>query len=196
MACVRPTPGREMNPLWRLVFTGAECSGKTTAVERWARHTACPSVVEYACTYWASAPEKYTAEDVFLIGKGQSDLEKEAAQHAAQLHAPVLWIDTDHLTIDVWLQRKFGMSYRNESTPPSPRVYVLMPPLPTWIPHPLREAPDLVERIAIYEDHKKRVVASGAPFVVYQNDAHLLRALVQMGVPLPCTGVPERNSNG
>lgn len=196
MAGVRSTPNREMNALWRLVFTGAECSGKTTAVERWARHTSCPSVLEYACTYWASAPGKYTEEEVLVIGKGQSDLENEAAQHAVRIHSPVLWIDTDHLNIDVWLQRKFGKPYRNLPTPPGPRVYVLMPPLPTWIPHPLREAPDLLERTAIYEDHKKRVMASGLPFVVYQNDAHLLRSLEQIGVPLPCTGVPERNSNG
>lgn len=87
-----------------LVFTGAESTGKTTLCKAVAEKYKLPWLDEAARNYLENLGGKYTYEDVIEIAKIQRD--NELTFLSNQL--PCYLLDTDLLTIKIWLEDKFS----------------------------------------------------------------------------------------
>lgn len=93
----------------KIVFTGAESSGKTTVCAAVAAHLGLPFVPEFARTYLASKPDfKYAYADLEAIALGQKADETAHAASAAVQQAGLLLCDTDILTLKIWAEVVFG----------------------------------------------------------------------------------------
>lgn len=87
----------------KIVFTGPECSGKTTMSQKLATFLDWPLVGEFARWYdWPTSD--YTEQDVYNIFLGQLETEAIALKSA---HTGAV-MDTDVLTILVWMEYVFG----------------------------------------------------------------------------------------
>ena len=60
----------------KIVFTGPECSGKTTLSNAIAKKLNAPLVKEYAREYLNNLNREYSYPDLLKIAKGQLKLEK------------------------------------------------------------------------------------------------------------------------
>jgi len=131
----------------KIVFTGPESTGKTTAAMKMAMHHQLPIAYEYARSYLEEHGPQYKMSDLYAILEKQYDTEE-----AAQAQGEVIVCDTDWLTIHVWAEEVF----RKVIKPPrdlEERYYILCPPDIPWEPDPLRENPQDRERLyQIYQE--------------------------------------------
>ena len=66
------------NKIKKIVFTGPECSGKSTLSKAIAKKMQLPLVEEYARQYLNSLGRNYIYSDLAQIAKGQLNAEKKA----------------------------------------------------------------------------------------------------------------------
>jgi nicotinamide riboside kinase len=115
----------------RVVVVGAERSGKTTLVDALVAHYRAiggvfadtRGVAEYRQQYAADHDPKWTADDFARIAQRQQEDENTAAS----LGSPVLFCDTDVLSVAVWERRFLGESTSAQAlpTPPDRALYLL-----------------------------------------------------------------------
>lgn len=139
------------------VFTGPECSGKTTWSKWYADKIGAKWVPEYAREYLEKTGGKYQKEDLLEIAKGQYYLIEEALKINEQVVA-----DTDLLTIKIWSEVKYNSVNQDIIDlwqKQLPQNYILCYPDIPWEYDPLRESPDSREELfkrykqAITEQH-------------------------------------------
>lgn len=136
----------------KIVFTGPESTGKTTAATKYAQEAELPLVPEYARTYLANKKGEYRLSDLHKILEGQ-----QKAEDAAAAKHKLIVCDTDWLTVHLWAMEKYG----KRMTPPADlksRHYILCRPDIDWEPDPLRENPEDRERLfELYEETLQRL---------------------------------------
>lgn len=127
------------------VFTGPECSGKTTWSKWYADKIGAKWVPEYAREYLEKTGGKYQKEDLLEIAKGQYYLIEEALKINEQVVA-----DTDLLTIKIWSEVKYNSVNQDIIDlwqKQLPQNYILCYPDIPWEYDPFRESPDSREEL-------------------------------------------------
>jgi nicotinamide riboside kinase len=122
-----------------IVFIGAESTGKSTLCKDFAAHLKLNCLDEQARSYLESSKRKYTYNDVLEIAKIQHQAQTEFLKIPHQYNL----LDTDLLTIKIWLDDKFDDSpnwIEDEIIKSSKKtLYVLCLPDFKWQYDPLRE---------------------------------------------------------
>lgn len=151
----------------RFIFTGPECSGKTTmaklSYEKWGGEV----VWEYAREYLDALGRNYTFDDLESIGQQQIKLEEDKANKS-----PFIWCDTDYLTIAIWSREKYKMEHTDlkslwQKQLHSDRYYFLCSPDFPWAFDPQREHPE--QRLYLFEKYKTELEALKLPYRVLQG---------------------------
>jgi nicotinamide riboside kinase len=148
-----PEPRHRLTAPFRWVITGAESSGKSTWASDLANRLNVALVPEGA-REWMVPGEDYTADDVRTWGRKQIQLESDLPQNDSAV------VDTDTVNFDVWLQVRFGENWQPADAWPVAmldRWVAVLSPLETWEPDPLRETPDLSDRLRIASLHAAAV---------------------------------------
>ena len=132
----------------KIVLIGPESTGKSTLAKQLAEHFDAPFVSEVARDYLESRPE---------MGYEWSDLEKiarlqvKAIKEAVDLNPPILFCDTDLVTLHIWSLDKFdaAIPFVEEHLSKQPaNLYLLCKPDIPWESDPLRE--DATRRDELY----------------------------------------------
>jgi NadR type nicotinamide-nucleotide adenylyltransferase len=147
-----------------ILVTGPESSGKTTLARQLAWALDGRFVAEAARDYLEERGGEYDAADLPLIWQQQAEAEDTARASSASF----VICDTGPEVIRVWAEVKYGRSPAEVLLACAERNYDLVllcaPDLP-WAPDPLREAPDLIQREALFARYRellpKAVVISG-----------------------------------
>ncbi len=162
------------------IFTGPECSGKTTLANIVARHKDLPLVQEYARIFLSELDRKYTDHDLNLIAKGQEKLENQYADNF-----PIV-CDTDLLTLFIWRAEVFKNCDLNwadklKNSYKEDRLYILCMSDVAWEYDPLRENPHDRERLfQIYEDIMQKF---GLNYVVVKGSVEARMEILQKYLP-------------
>ena len=147
--------------LLKIAITGPESTGKSTLAQQLAAHYHTVWVPEFARTYIADLPGKYTAQDVEKIARGQLTNYSEALPKAHHL----LFADTDLLVIKIWMQHAFGFCpdwILAALAQQDFALYLLMNIDLPWEEDPQREHPHL--RQFFYDWYKRELVQYGFRF--------------------------------
>lgn len=146
----------------KIVFTGPECSGKTTW-SKWCADTFGGTwIPEYARTY-LDGKSNYNIEDLLNIAKQQHQLIVEA-------NNPPIWCDTDLLTIKIWSEVKYNTCHnwiKKSWLDNLPNLYVLCAPDIPWEADPLREAEH--SRKQLFDIYLKQVLKTNIDFIVLEG---------------------------
>ena len=94
------------NKIKKIVFTGPECSGKTTLSNAIAKIINAPIVNEYAREYLHDLDREYSYSDLLKIAKGQIELEE--SQKYSKSNSGVIICDTNLQVIKIWSQIKYS----------------------------------------------------------------------------------------
>jgi len=145
----------------KIIFTGPESTGKSTAAMKMALQHRLPIAYEYARTHLEEHGPQYTMSDLYTILEKQYD-----AEEAAHAQGEVIVCDTDWLTIHVWAAEVYGKVIK----PPrdlDERYYILCPPDIPWEPDPLRENP--LDRDRLYQIYKEKLLYYDLQFEVVKR---------------------------
>jgi len=93
------------NEIIKIVFTGPECSGKTTLSRAIADKLKIPWVKEYAREYLTHINRPYYYDDLYQIAKGQVKLEQKCIHKHPE--KKIMICDTNLQVIKIWSQVKF-----------------------------------------------------------------------------------------
>lgn len=135
----------------KILFTGPECTGKSTWAAEVASTTAGFMVKEVARTHIAGLQGGYRLADVIEIGQ----LQLEAELQAVTEHDVVI-CDTSLLVISIWLAEKFGVSPWSEGDVSDhlrsfDHIFLCYPDF-DWVDDGLRENPNDRDRLfTVYE---------------------------------------------
>lgn len=154
-----------------LTIVGPESSGKTTLARRLAESWGIPWVPEYARAYLEGAGPVYSIEDLPRIAEGQQQALGRALDalpdHGRDPAIPDLIVDSGVLSVALWAELKYGYVpegvERLLAVDPT-RMYLLLRPAIEWMPDPLREAPDLLDRAWIYNHYLRRLHSLGKEY--------------------------------
>ncbi len=145
----------------KVAITGPESTGKSTLAEQLATHYGTVWVPEFARTYIAGLPHRYTPADIENIARSQL----AAVQKALPAANKILFLDTDLLVIKIWVTHAFGYcpawilaALEKQDFD----LYLLLGVDLPWQPDVQREHPHL--RQFFYDWYKKELQQYGFPF--------------------------------
>ena len=145
----------------KIVFTGPECSGKTTLSIEIAKQFNAPLVQEYAREYLENIKRDYNYNDLIQIAKGQLKIEQEYSKKTNQL----LICDTNLQVIKIWSQIKYAKCdsfiLKNLDTE---AYYVLCYPDFPWEYDPLRENEH--DRIKLAKHYHQDLIENNYKFII------------------------------
>lgn len=137
----------------KIVFTGPECTGKTTLVDKLATELQLPYVPEVARGYIDQLQRAYAYDDLLNIAM----LQMSEEERVKSLQPHLLICDTDLLTVKIWLDDKFKSTeswLTHAFVDRTPDMYFLCAPDFPWEPDAQREDPHRREYLhKIYRDH-------------------------------------------
>lgn len=160
----------------KIVFTGPECSGKTTISKAIAQPLNAKWIPEYARTYLDTLDRPYEEKDLLEIAKGQQKQELLAAKGGTSF----LVCDTSLLVIKIWSDYKYGRCHpwiQKQLTDSPPTLYFLCSPDIPWEADPLREHP--AQRMELFEIYKKELKELKSPYILLKGDKELRVAEVR-----------------
>jgi len=151
----------------RVVFIGAESTGKSTLVHAVAQARGLPSTGEYVREYVASLDRPLCADDLDPIALGQRAEEDRHGETPLVLH------DTNLLSTLVYARHYFGVTQPWLEEALAQRdyaVYLFCQPDIPWVPDPgQRESPEERDRLhAVFDAELRR---RGVPTVRIEGDA-------------------------
>jgi nicotinamide riboside kinase len=132
-----------------IAIVGPESSGKSELAKKLAQHFQEPLVLEFSREYLDQTNGHYSIDDLAIIAKGQSKKEKDAKTGAKCF----IISDTSNVDIQVWSIIKYNkiatgiLSHYNKD---SEIFYLLTKPDIPYALDPLRERPNIEDRIKIY----------------------------------------------
>ena len=145
-----------------IVFTGPECSGKTTLSKKISKKFKLPLVPEYAREYLKSIKQNYQYKDLNKIAKKQLELELEKSTQLNKKN--ILICDTNLQVIKLWSLIKYDkcddfiLQNQNKDA-----LYILCKPDFKWEYDPLRENP--LNRKNIFKRYQKELTENNLNFV-------------------------------
>lgn len=152
----------------KIAITGPESSGKSQLAAQLSSHFSEPFAPEYAREYLAKTAGKYGIKDLNAITAGQLRSEVAAISRASNL----CFFDTDMLVMEVWSEFRFVAISRYIRSARASVVYdahLLCYPDLDWTSDPLRESPNLSERIELFECYHAKLNAGQIPFMVVKG---------------------------
>ncbi len=159
----------------KIVFTGPECSGKTTLSNSIARKLNVPLVKEYAREYLNNLDRKYSYSDLLKIAKGQLELEKNYI--SSESKSRLIICDTNLQVIKIWSQVKYfkcdPFILKNQDRD---AFYILCYPDFDWEHDPLREHPD--KRMMLFNKYYKDLKLENYNFIVAKGSPEARISLV------------------
>lgn len=139
----------------KIVVTGPESSGKTTLSAALAKHYATVWVPEQSRPFLDTLGRGYVEDDLRAIGEQQLRAEDEIEEALELLRTPLMFCDTDLITIRIWGEEKYGKAdpwVKEVTEQRSYELWLLCAPDMPWEPDPLRENPHDRDRLfAVYE---------------------------------------------
>jgi nicotinamide riboside kinase len=150
----------------KVVFTGPECSGKSTMATILAKQLDWPLVAEFARDYFSNKPQEYNSQDLVAIARGQIEMESNALTTAKA----GLICDTDVLTVMIWHEVKFGglLPVDWEDRLHETSLYFLCKPDFSYALDPLRE--DIGIQDMLFDLYLNRLLYLNLPFVILEGD--------------------------
>ncbi len=176
---------------WRIVFTGSECTGKTTLAQRVAAHLGAPWVPEASRAYAESRGGVLSAADVEPIAHATRD----ALQRAAAAAPPALVADTDLLSTVVYARAYYGACPTwvvDAARADRGDLYVLCAPDLPWTPDGVRDRPSEDDRAAMHAAFVDTLKEFGARVVLVDGagEARTTRALQAIRDAAPAGTLP------
>jgi NadR type nicotinamide-nucleotide adenylyltransferase len=153
-----------MPPLKKVVIIGPESTGKSTLCEQLATHFKTAWVPEFAREYLLSLGRPYHFDDLYIIAKGQLELEDRVA---VSTNVPLIFIDTDMYVMKVWCEFVFGKCHPfilDEIAKRKYDTYLLCNTDLPWVADELREYPDYESRERLYYMYKDLMVNQHIPW--------------------------------
>lgn len=151
-----------------IVITGAECSGKTTLAEGLSKYHHTNFCKEEARSFLHQLNRKYTNKDIEELAKKQEEIQQKFIDSQTNF----AFLDTDLLTIKIWLEDKFNKCPRwiNEELQKlaSNRIYFLCSPSIPFEADPLRE--DKNRRAEIFEIYKTELEKLGTKYFIVEGN--------------------------
>ena len=159
----------------KIVFTGPECSGKTTLSNAIAKKLNAPLVKEYAREYLNNLNREYSYPDLLKIAKGQLKLEKNSNYSAS--NSKLIICDTNLQVIKIWSQVKYfkcdPFILKNQDRD---AFYILCYPDFNWENDPLREHPK--ERMMLFDKYYNDLKLENYNFIVAKGSPEARISLV------------------
>ena len=147
----------------KIVFTGPECSGKTTLSNDIAKIVKAPIVNEYAREYLNNLDREYSYSDLLKIAKGQIELEE--SQMYSKSSSRLIICDTNLQVIKIWSQIKYSKCdpfiLKNQD---KNALYVLCCPDFNWEYDPLREHPN--KRMILFDKYHQDLKLGDYNFII------------------------------
>ena len=140
--------------LRKIAILGPESSGKTTLCQALAQHLQCPYAQKYARFYRPANPSVYTESDLLAILHGQQRWTQQAIDSAKHQGSSWVIVDTEATVLAVWAHMSLGYVpelIEQACVTQTCTDYLLLAPDLPWEPDPLRSAPALEQRQAIFD---------------------------------------------
>tara|TARA_A100001011_G_C14192631_1_gene792056 strand:+ start:672 stop:1190 length:519 start_codon:yes stop_codon:yes gene_type:complete len=161
------------NSITKIVFTGPECSGKTTLSNYIAKKFNLPLVPEYARNYLNDLKRDYLYSDLLEIAKGQINLEKTMSNKQK-----ILVCDTNLQVIKIWSKIKFSKCHpfilKNQD---GNAYYVLCTPDFTWQYDPLRENKN--NRNMLFKEYQSELILNKQKFIIAKGSIKDRKSLIE-----------------
>ena len=154
-------------PLKKIVITGPESTGKSTLAKNLAQRFGVKHTLEQARMYLNGLDRPYEFEDLERIGA----LQLETEDHWSDGTHPLLFCDTDLITIKIWSEFKYGKVSERLLEWINSReydLYLLCRPDVPWIPDPLRENPH--NRDLLFDLHVEELNRLGKVFEIIEGN--------------------------
>ncbi len=137
----------------KFVITGPESAGKTTLASLLAKQYQTIWVKEYAREYLENLTREYSLDDVLLMAKEQLRQEQEAIKNNKGL----IFLDTDLTVFFIWIKERYNLEIdwiKDHLKNATNKIYLLCASDIEWQPDPLREHPNLSDRLRLFEEYK------------------------------------------
>ena len=161
------------NSITKIVFTGPECSGKTTLSNYIAKKFNLPLVPEYARKYLNDLKRDYLYSDLLEIAKGQINLENTISNKQK-----ILICDTNIQVIKIWSKIKFSKCHpfilKNQD---KNAYYVLCAPDFTWQYDPLRENKN--SRNMLFKEYQSELAFNNQKFIIAKGSIKDRKSLIE-----------------
>jgi len=154
----------------RVVFTGSECTGKSTTARQLAEELGAVLVPEFVREFAEAKGGTIAFEDHGPIARGQQAIEDRAIADATMRRLPLVVQDTDLLSTAVYCQHYFGVCppwIAELAQARRPDLYLLMDVDLPWIADGVRDRGD--RRAEMQALFQAAVAASGARFAEIQG---------------------------
>ena len=162
-----------------VVFTGPECSGKTTLSTTIAKKFDLPLVTEYARIYLNNLNRPYEYTDLIKIAQGQLELENKQKNENSSKN--ILISDTNLQVIKIWSKVKYSKcnSFILKNQNPN-ALYILCKPDFKWIHDPLRE--NRKNRKNLFKLYEEDLLTNNRNFIIvsgsWEKRMYLLKDII------------------
>lgn len=154
-----------------IAIVGPESSGKTTLTEALAHHYRCAWAKEYARAVLEDNGPDYVEEDLLDFAQGQLLALGEAIALAKQTPPPLVFCDTDIITIRIWSQEVYGRCHplidQLAEQVAFDHWFLCKPDIP-WEPDPLRVNPH--DRDRLFDVYERTLTKLGKPYSIIHGD--------------------------
>ncbi|WP_422358760.1 AAA family ATPase [Reichenbachiella sp.] len=150
-------------PIFKVIITGPECTGKSTLSRQLSEYFEQPWVPEYARTYLTELNRPYQDSDLLEIAKGQIKKEDEVLSNGST----TVFLDTSMEVLKVWSEWKYDVCdpyILNNFESRTADLYLLLSPDMAWEHDPLRENPH--DRNVIFDIYKKEIDQLNKPYEI------------------------------
>jgi NadR type nicotinamide-nucleotide adenylyltransferase len=162
-----------MNFPKKVVLLGPESTGKSFLSERLAKHYQSVWCPEYAREYLLMLGRPYTAEDLLVIAKNQTELAEQYTVDALAKQVNTIFFDTDMHVMKVWSEVVFGSCdpwILQELKRQKYDLYLLCKPDIPWVEDELREYPEQKVRNDLFAVYKELLQKQTTPWTIVSGN--------------------------
>ena len=162
-----------MNFPKKVVLLGPESTGKSFLSERLAKHYQSVWCPEYAREYLLMLGRPYTADDLLVIAKNQTELAEKYTADAIEKKVNTIFFDTDMHVMKVWSEVVFGTCdpwIIQQLKQQQYDLYLLCKPDIPWVEDELREYPEQEVRNDLFNVYKEQLKAQSTPWHIVSGN--------------------------